>query len=111
MMRNHSTLRRLGNARQHGVAVLTVLLVVAMGSALAYALASAQVMVMAQSRHVLVGDALRDLLLGGEVLARQMLREDYEEDKKVPYDLVMSSKNSSYLEDRGNKGGQPSAYS
>ncbi len=82
MMRNHSTLRRLGNARQHGVAVLTVLLVVAMGSALAYALASAQVMVMAQSRHVLVGDALRDLLLGGEVLARQMLREDYEEDKK-----------------------------
>ena len=68
--------------RQQGVAVLTVLLVVAMGTALAYALANQQTMVMAQSRHVLVGDALRDMLLGGEVLARQMLREDFIEDQE-----------------------------
>ena len=59
--------------KQRGVAVLTVLLVVAVGSALAYALASRQTVVMAQARHVLVGDAMRDMLLGGEVLARQML--------------------------------------
>lgn len=68
--------------RQQGVAVLTVLLVVAMGAALAYALANQQIMVIAQSRQVLVGDALRDMLLGGEVLARQMLREDYIEDQE-----------------------------
>jgi len=68
--------------RQGGVAVLTVLLVVAMGTALAYALANQQTMVMAQSRQVLAGDALRDMLLGGEVLARQILRQDYEEDQK-----------------------------
>ena len=68
--------------RQRGVAVITVLLVVAMGTALAYALANQQTMVMAQSRQVLVGDALRDMLLGGEVLARQMLRQDFIEDQE-----------------------------
>lgn len=67
--------------KQRGVAVLTVLLVVAVGSALAYALASRQTVVMAQARHVLVGDAMRDMLLGGEVLARQMLYEDYQSDQ------------------------------
>jgi len=67
--------------RRRGVAALTVLLVVAMGTALAYALANQQTMVMAQSRQVLVGDALRDMLLGGEVLARQMLRQDFIEDQ------------------------------
>jgi len=79
-IRRQNTL--VGLRRQRGVAVLTVLLVVAMGTALAYALANQQAMVMAQSRQVLVGDALRDMLLGGETLARQMLREDYIEDQK-----------------------------
>lgn len=74
-----TTLSRARN--QAGVAVITVLMVVAIGSALAYALASQQAMVMSQSRHVLVGDALRNLLLGGEVLAKQMLFKDWEEDK------------------------------
>jgi len=70
--------------RQRGVAVLTVLLVVAIGSVLVYALASQQAMVMAQSRQVLVGDSLRDMLLGGEVLARQMLYADWEDDNANP---------------------------
>lgn len=74
-------MRLLRAPRQAGVAVITVLLVVAIGSALAYALASQQSMVMSQSRHVLVGDALRNLLLGGEVLARQILHEDWEADQ------------------------------
>ena len=39
-------------------------------------------MVVAQSRHVLVGDQLRNLLLGGEVLARQLLYEDWEKDQE-----------------------------
>jgi len=63
--------------KQRGVAVLTVLLIVAIGASLAYALASQQAMIMAQSRHVLVGDALNDLLIGGEVLGRQILYKDH----------------------------------
>ncbi|MEM7217554.1 MAG: type II secretion system minor pseudopilin GspK [Pseudomonadota bacterium] len=68
--------------RQRGVAVLTVLLIVAIGSALAFSLATQQTMVVAQSRQTLVGGELRNLLLGGEVLARQVLYQDWEEDKE-----------------------------
>lgn len=79
------TRRTLKKGRaQRGVAVLTVLLIVAIGASLAYALASQQAMIMAQSRHVLVGDALKDLLLGGEVLGRQILFADYQDDIENP---------------------------
>ncbi len=76
--------RQLKGARQRGVAVLTVLLIVAIGASLAYALASQQAMIMAQSRHVLVGDALNDLLIGGEVLGRQILYKDHVEGIENP---------------------------
>lgn len=78
-MRLNPANNRLGSmrVRQRGVAVLTVLLIVAIGASLAYALASQQSMIMAQSRHVLVGDALNDLLIGGEVLGRQLLYADH----------------------------------
>ncbi len=72
--------RCLEKRTPRGVAVLTVLLIVAIGASLAYALASQQAMVMAQARHVLVGDALNDLLLGGEVLSRQILFNDHIDD-------------------------------
>ena len=77
--------------QQQGVAVLTVLLVVAIGSALAFSLATQQTMVVAQSRQVLVGDQLRNLLLGGEILARQILREDWENPETRDHDNLLET--------------------
>ena len=82
--------RGLGR-RQGGVAILSVLLIVAIASALTYSLATQQSMVIAQSQQVLVGDQIRNLLLGGEVLARQTLYQDWEDPDTRQKDTLLEA--------------------
>lgn len=77
--------------RQRGVAILSVLLIVAIASALTYSLASQQSMVIAQSQNVLVGDQIRNLLLGGEVLARQSLFQDWDDEETRESDTLLET--------------------
>jgi len=84
-------LRTAAHSRQGGVAILSVLLIVAIASALTYSLATQQSMVIAQSQQVLVGDQLRNLLLGGEVLARQTLFQDWEDEETRQSDTLLEA--------------------
>lgn len=81
----------LAAKREGGVAILSVLLIVAVASALTYSLASQQSMVIAQSQNVLVGDQIRNLLLGGEVLARQSLRQDWDVEETRESDTLLET--------------------
>jgi len=63
--------------RANGVALISVLLIVALVSALVYRLLSEQSMVVAHTRHVVYGDQALAYALGGEAYARQLLFEDW----------------------------------
>ena len=66
--------------RQHrGVALVTVLLIVALLTALAVQLISSQSLVLAQARHTFGNDQSLNYALGGEAYARQILHADAEE--------------------------------
>ncbi len=60
-----------------GVALISVLLIVALVSALVYRLVTKQSLVLAQTRHVVWGDQSLAYALGGESYARQILFEDW----------------------------------
>ncbi|NJN51895.1 MAG: type II secretion system minor pseudopilin GspK [Gammaproteobacteria bacterium] len=63
--------------RAGGVALISVLLIVALVSALVYRLVTKQALVLAQTRHVVHGDQSLAYALGGESFARQILFEDW----------------------------------
>jgi general secretion pathway protein K len=66
--------------RLAGVALISMLLIVALVSALVYRLVTKQALVVAQTRHVVYGDQSMAYALGGEAYARQILREDWDSD-------------------------------
>lgn len=70
---------RPGSARPAGVALVSVLLIVAVLSAVVYQLAARHSLSIAQQRNVLGFDQALLYALGAEALARQMLRKDYED--------------------------------
>lgn len=63
--------------RARGVALISVLLIVALVSALVYRLVTKQSLVLAQTRHVVWGDQALAYAIGGESYARQILFEDW----------------------------------
>ncbi len=66
------------NARtQHGVALLSILLIVALVTALMYHLMTQQALVVAQTRQVIRADQSLAYALGAEAYARQILFDDW----------------------------------
>jgi len=63
--------------RQSGVALITILLIVALVSALLYHLIERQALVVAQTRQVVRADQSLEYALGAEAYARQILYEDW----------------------------------
>lgn len=71
------TERMRGNARQRGVVLLSVLLILALLTALTYQMVGRQSLVVAQARQTFGGDQALAYALGGEEFARQILFEDW----------------------------------
>lgn len=63
--------------RQSGVVLLSVLLILALLSAITYQMVGRQSLVVAQARQTFAGDQALDYALGGEAFARQLLYEDW----------------------------------
>jgi len=68
-----------GVAAQRGVVLLSVLLILALLSALIYQLVGQHALVIAQARQTFAGDQALNYALGGEAFARQVLFEDWSE--------------------------------
>jgi general secretion pathway protein K len=64
---------------QRGVALITILLIVALATAVLYHLLSRQSLVVAQTRQLLRADQTLAYALGGEAYARQLLFDDWNE--------------------------------
>ena len=75
--------------RQRGVALVTVLLVVAVATALAYAMVDRQGFTIAHSRQTLAGSQARQFALGGEQYARQILYADWEDEETRAIDTLL----------------------
>lgn len=69
--------RTRGAPRQHGVVLLSVLLILALLAALVYQLVGQHSLVIAQARQTFAGDQALEYALGGEAFARQILFEDW----------------------------------
>ncbi|MFP6837950.1 MAG: type II secretion system minor pseudopilin GspK [Pseudomonadales bacterium] len=65
------------NPAPRGVVLLSMLLILALLSALAYQMVSRQSLVVAQARYTFTHDQTLSYALGGEAFARQMLYEDW----------------------------------
>lgn len=61
----------------HGVALVSVLLIVALASVLAYQMASRHALTIAHARQVFLGGQAREYALGAEAYARELLYEDW----------------------------------
>jgi len=77
------------HGRNHGVALVSVLLIVAVVSALAYHLMTHHSLTLAASRQLFEQAQLREYALGGEIFARQMLYEDWEQESSRPIDTFL----------------------
>ena len=67
------------NQGQQGVVLLSVLLILALLSALVYQLMSRHSLVIAQARQTFAGDQALNYAMGGEAFARQLLYQDWSE--------------------------------
>jgi general secretion pathway protein K len=67
----------MSSRRQRGVALISILLIVAMVTALMYHLMTRQAIVVAQTRQVIRGDQSLSYALGAEAYARQILFDDW----------------------------------
>lgn len=67
--------------RARGVALVSVLLIVVVATALAYQIANRHSFVVAQSRLTLHGGEVRQIALGAEQFARELLYADWEEEE------------------------------
>lgn len=72
-----------------GVALVSVLLIVAVTTALAYEIANRHAFGVAVSRQVLSGSQAREYALGGEQYARQLLYADWEDEKTRSKDTLL----------------------
>ena len=77
------------HGRNHGVALVSVLLIVAVVSALAYHLMTHHSLTVAASRQLFEQAQLREYALGGEIIARQLLYEDWEQESSRPIDTFL----------------------
>ena len=77
------------HGRNHGVALVSVLLIVAVVSALAYHLMTHHALTLAASRQLFEQAQLREYALGGEIFARQMLYEDWEQESSRTIDTFL----------------------
>ena len=77
------------HGRNHGVALVSVLLIVAVVSALAYHLMTHHSLTLAASRQLFEQAQLREYALGGEIFARQMLYEDWEQESSRTIDTFL----------------------
>jgi general secretion pathway protein K len=75
--------RRGDGGRQRGVVLLSVLLILALLSALVYQLVGRQSLVVAQARQTFAGDQALQYALGAEAFARQILRQEWEDNGPV----------------------------
>ncbi|MCY3814099.1 MAG: type II secretion system minor pseudopilin GspK [Gammaproteobacteria bacterium] len=75
--------------RQRGVALVSVLLVVAIATALAYAMVDRQGFTIAHSQQTLAGSQARQFALGGEQYARQILHSDWEDEETREIDTLL----------------------
>ena len=76
---------------QGGVALITVLLIVALLTALVYHLMVHQSLVIAKSNQVFAHDRAISYALGGETFARQILYSDWEEPASRAHDSLLES--------------------
>ncbi len=67
----------IGQRRIRGVVLLSVLLILALLSALVYQLVGRQSLVVAQARQTFAGDQALEYALGAEAFARQVLRQEW----------------------------------
>mgnify|MGYP001164026590 CR=1 FL=1 len=79
----------MAHGRDRGVALVSVLLIVAVVSALAYHLMTHHTLTLAASRQLFEQAQLREYALGGEITARQMLYEDWEQESSRPIDTLL----------------------
>ena len=75
--------------RDRGVALVSVLLIVAVVSALAYHLMTQHTLTIAASRQLFDQAQLREYALGGEIFARQLLYEDWEQESSRQVDTLL----------------------
>lgn len=68
-----------GQQRQTGVVLLSVLLILALLTALVYQLVGRQSLLIAQARQTFAGDQALGYALGGESFARQVLYQDWQD--------------------------------
>lgn len=80
---------RASTAKAGGIALVSVLLVVAIASALAYGMVDRQGFSIAHSRQTLAGGQARQLALGGEQYARQVLYADWDEEETREIDTLL----------------------
>ena len=77
-----------GASRQSGVALMSVLLIVAIVSALVYHLVERHSLVVAQTRATLFGDQSLAYALGAEAFARQILFDDWAQEESRGFDAL-----------------------
>lgn len=75
--------------RHRGVALVSVLLVVAVATALAYAMVDRHGLTIAHSQQTLAGSQARQFALGGEQYARQVLYADWEREDTREIDTLL----------------------
>src|SRR5262245_63424029 len=75
-----------GQRHNRGVALLSVLLIVAIVSALVYHLLERHSLVIAQTQQTLAGDQALSYALGAEAYARQLLVEDWTNPERRAFD-------------------------
>ena len=85
--------------RQAGVALVSVLLIVAVATALAYQMATRHTLNIAQSSQLLNGSQARQYALGGEEFARQILYADWLDEETRGNDTLLESWAGSQGED------------
>ena len=78
----------MSRRRATGVALISVMLIVALCSALMYELLTRHSLVVAKTRQVLYGDQSRAYALGAEAFARQLLEEDWQNEESRALDTL-----------------------
>lgn len=81
--------QRRHRSAPRGVALVSVLLIVAVTTALAYEIANRHAFGVAVSRQVLSGSQAREYALGGEQYARQLLYADWEDERTRSKDTLL----------------------
>ena len=77
--------------RHRGVALISVMLILAVATTLAYQVATRHTLSIAQSRQLLDGSQVRQYALGGEEYARQILYADWLDEETRANDTLLES--------------------